>query len=55
MLSNDANKNKSCIEQAQNLAKKVIEGNAHMLDIRSKNTIQSENNVDKTNNSNNKN
>ena len=41
--------------QAQNLAKKVIEGNAHMLDIRSKNTIQSENNVDKTNNSNNKN
>lgn len=37
--------------QAQNLAKKIIEGNAHMLEIRSKNSLQSGNDMDKINNS----
>ena len=41
--------------QAQNLAKKIIEGNAHMLEIRSKNTLQSGNDMDKIHNSSNKN
>ena len=41
--------------QAQNLAKKVIEGNSHMLNIRSKNTIPNEHNADTTNNASSKN